>query len=350
MNPLATPLAPLTSRRLLTIVVGVFLTFILVSGYIVFYGANTFEGEIEKVFFIRRGATFSAIVDSLDRQGIIRSKRMFKIVARIYGGTDRIQAGRFRFSSGISNADLFLLMRDGAGNHLIRVTIPEGSRPRLQARIFARAVGIDSARFEEMVYDPQFTRDQGIEAESLEGYLLPETYALQWGIDEKELIQIQLREFGKFFTDSLVERAKDLGWSVHQAVTFASIVEGEAVLDAERSTIAGVYHNRLRLRMKLEADPTIQYLIGGGPRRVLYSDLRMDSPYNTYKYVGLPPGPVNNPGKASMLASLNPAVHRYLYFVANGKGGHWFSETYNEHMLNVRRYRHERARQWHGAK
>lgn len=350
MNPLSTPLVPLTARRLLSIVAGLILLAMLVAGYMVLYGANTFEGEPEKVFFIRRGESFAAIVDSLDRQGIIRSTGMFKLVARVYGGTDRIQVGRYRFVSGISNAGLFLQMRDGTGNQLVKVAIPEGSRPRLQARIFARSLGIDSARFESIVHDPQFTRDLGIDAESLEGYLLPETYALPWGIDEKEVIQIQVREFRKFFTDSLAQRARELGWSVHQAVTFASIVEGEAMLDAERPTIAGVYLNRLRLGMKLEADPTIQFLFDEGPRRVLYADLRMDSPYNTYRYAGLPPGPVNNPGKASMLASLNPAVHRYLYFVANGKGGHWFSETYSGHMMNVRRYRHERARQWRESK
>jgi UPF0755 protein len=349
MNPLSAPLVPLTSRRFLSIVAGVILLAILAAGYIVFYGANTFVGEPEKVFLIRRGESFAAIVDSLDRQGIIRSKMMFEVVARVYGGTDRIQVGRYKFVSGISNANLFREMRDGTGN-LVKVAIPEGSRPRLQARIFARALGIDSARFVSMVYDPQFTRDLGIDAESLEGYLLPETYSLQWGIDETELIQIEVREFRKFFSDSLAQRAKELGWTVHQAVTFASIVEGEAMLDAERPTIAGVYLNRLRLGMRLEADPTIQYLFDEGPRRVLYADLRMDSRYNTYRYAGLPPGPVNNPGKASMLASLNPAVHRYLYFVANGKGGHWFSETYGEQMLNVRRYRHERARQWREAK
>jgi len=336
-------------RHIRAVIAGIVVLLLVVGGLIVFYGANDFAGDPERIFFVRRGQAFAQIVDSLEAQGIIRNRTMFKLVARVYGGADRVQAGRYRFTTGTSNAGLFLLLRDGTGNQLVRVSIPEGSRPHLQARLFARAVGIDSSRFMNLVYDPETARDLGIEASSLEGYLLPETYSLNWGIEEKELIELQVHQFRKFFSDSLVARAQELGWTVHQAVTFASIVEGEAVLDAERPVIAGVYHNRLRKGMKLEADPTIQYLFDGGPRRVLYADLRMDSPYNTYKYAGLPPGPVNNPGKASMLASLYPAAHTFLYFVANGRGGHWFAQSYTEHMQNVRRYRHERARQWREA-
>jgi UPF0755 protein len=122
------------------------------------------------------------------------------------------------------------------------------------------------------------------------------------------------------------------------------------VLDEERPVIAGVYHNRLRLGMRLEADPTIQYILPDGPRRILYADLRLDSPYNTYRYAGLPPGPVNNPGRASILASLYPSVHGYIFFVANGRGGHWFSRSYAEHQQYVRKYRRERTRQWEQAR
>ncbi|MBP1655604.1 MAG: putative periplasmic solute-binding protein [Bacteroidetes bacterium] len=350
MMPFAPAVLFTLSRRLYAVIAGIVLLVLVVGGLVIFHGPNDFAGAPERQFFIKRGESFAQIVDSLEAQGIIRDRTMFRLVARVYGGTDRLQIGKYRFVSGMSNAEIYLSLREGRGNQLVKVSIPEGSRPRLQARLFARAIGIDSSRFVNLVYDPETTRDFGIEAESLEGYLLPETYSLYWGMDEKELIQMQVREFRKFFSDSLVQRAKDLGWTVHQAVTFASIVEGEAVMDAERPTIAAVYHNRLRKGMRLEADPTIQYLFDGGPRRVLYADLRMDSPYNTYKYAGLPPGPVNNPGKASMLASLYPAAHSYLYFVANGNGGHWFSQTYAEHMQNVRRYRHERARQWREAK
>jgi UPF0755 protein len=123
----------------------------------------------------------------------------------------------------------------------------------------------------------------------------------------------------------------------------ASIIEGEAVREDERAKISGVYWNRLRKGMKLEADPTIQYILNGRPRRLAYRDLKIDHPYNTYRRVGLPPGPVNNPGRASILAALYPESHRFLFFVADGKGGHRFAATYAEHMKNVRAYRRARG-------
>jgi UPF0755 protein len=195
-----------------------------------------------------------------------------------------------------------------------------------------------------LVFDRDFIQSLGIEAASLEGYLLPDTYGFSWQQDEKEIVREQVGEFRQFFVDSLVARAAVLGWSVHQVITFASIVEGEALIDNERPIIAGVYLNRLQRGMRLEADPTIQYILDDGPRRLLYADLRRDSPYNTYRYAGLPPGPINNPGRKSILAALYPSRHDYLYFVANTRGGHWFARSYAEHQANVRRYRRDRTR------
>lgn len=337
-------------KRSLVVVAALVVMHLLMFAAGLFYLPYSWEGDGDKTLFVRRGMPFSQVVDSLEAADIIRNRTLFLITARILGGAERVQAGKYRFSSGVSNAAVFLALRDGEGGQPIRVSIPEGARPRLQARLFARAIGIDSARYVNLAYDPELARDLGIEAGSLEGYLLPETYTLRWGMGERELIAMQVREFERFFTDSLRDRAEELGWTVHQAVTFASIVEGEAVIDDERPIIAGVYHNRLRIGMKLEADPTIQYLLDERPRRVLYADLRRDSPYNTYLYRGLPPGPVNNPGKASILASLYPASHQYIFFVANGRGGHWFASSYADHVTNVRKYRHERARQYRQQK
>ncbi len=336
--------------RILLLLIVIILLGAAAAGYVIFLAPQSFGTDTERTVFVRRGQPFNHIVDSLATRGIIKDRTMFKIVARVLGGAERVQAGKYRFDSGVSAMDVFLSLRDGNANQLVKVSIPEGSRPRLQARLFARAIGIDSARYVNLAYDPEVARDYKIEGATLEGYLLPETYTLRWGMDERDLIDMQLHAFRAFFNDSLEERARQLGWSVHQTVTFASIVEGEARLDAERAVIAGVYHNRLRKGMKLEADPTIQYLFDERPRRVLYEDLRRDSPYNTYLYAGLPPGPVNNPGKASIMASLYPASHNYIFFVATGKGGHWFSATYAEHVANVRKYRHERARQWRELK
>jgi UPF0755 protein len=332
------------SKRVALAGVVVLAAIALLGGLWVFYGPNSFEGAEQKLVTISRGQTFQEIVDSLEVQQVIRSRAMFELVARVYGGTDRIQVGRYAFQRGASNVSIYLTLRDGTENMLIPVSVPEGTMTRTQARIYRRAVGIDSAAFMRLAFDPAFTRSLGIDAPSLEGYLLPDTYHFYWQQDERDILRTMASAFLGFYGDSLRTRTEAIGWTMRKVVALASIVEGEAVMDEERPVIAGVYLNRLRVGMRLEADPTIQYVIPGGPRRLLYSDLRYDSPYNTYRNYGLPPGPVNNPGPASILAVLNPARHNYLFFVANGKGGHWFSSTYAEHLRNVKRYRRERAR------
>jgi len=145
--------------------------------------------------------------------------------------------------------------------------------------------------------------------------------------------------FNIFYVDSLKRRATELGYSTHEILTLASIIKGETNGVDEMKRISGVYHNRLKRGMKLQADPTVQYLLPDGWRRLLYEDLEIDSPYNTYKYAGLPPGPINNPGKNAILAALYPENNKYFYFVADGKGGHKFGKTHREHIRNVREYR-----------
>ena len=316
----------------------------IVESYLVFYGPNNFEGGGEKAFFVSRGEPFSAVVDSLVEQGIVRDRERFLFVARIYGGTQHVRIGKYLFASGISNVDLYLSLRSGRGSTLISVTIPEGLRARSQAHLLARVIGIDSARYVALANDESFTRSLDIDAPTLEGYLFPETYHCTWEQDEKDVIRMMVEQGKRFFNDTLQARAKEFGWTERQALTLASIIEGEALRNDERAMISGVYHNRLRRGMLLEADPTIQYILEDGPRRVLYTDLQIDDPYNTYRYKGLPPGPVSNPGRASILAALYPAQNPYLYFVANGKGGHWFSSTFEEHTMHVRMYRRQRAK------
>ena len=325
------------------VVVAMTLIFV-VGAWWIFYSPNPSPDGQSSTIYISRGQTFPEILDSLSLKGVIRSRGTLSLVARILGGSEHIQTGKYAIPAGISNTKLFLMLRSGKGNQLIQVPIPEGSRVRMQAHLFSKHLGIDSARFSELAFDPDFAGSLGVRGGSLEGYLLPDTYEFSWEQDEREILRYQVASFWKFFDDTLKARCESLGFTIHQAVTLASIVEGEAVLGEERPIIAGVYLNRLKRRMKLEADPTIQYIIGETPRRILYDDLKIESPYNTYKYLGLPPGPVNNPGKASLFASLHPATHEFLFFVANGKGGHWFARTFADHRHYVRLYKKQRAR------
>jgi UPF0755 protein len=329
--------------------VAVSLTVVLLLGAVflgyTFLGANDFRDTPQKQFFVSKGENFSQIADSLLAQGVVRRRALFVLVARLLGGTDRIQVGKYVFASGVSNLDLFLALRSGKGSSLIVVAVPEGLQSRRQAHILARSLGIDSSRFVALVHDASLIRSAGVNDTSLEGYLLPDTYAFQWQQGEEDVVMRMLEQFQRFYGDSLKERQEQLGWTTHQVLTLASIVEGEAVLDQERAVISGVYWNRLRRGMKLEADPTIQFMVNDRPRRLHYADLKIDNPYNTYLRPGLPPGPVNNPGRASILAALYPVHHSYLFFVANGRGGHRFASNYGEHRKNVRLFRRSRSQQ-----
>jgi UPF0755 protein len=332
-----------SSRRLRYGIFAVVLP-VVVVGLWTFFGPISYDGGVRKILYVSKGQSFETILDSLESQGVISSRLGFDLVARTYGGTSTLKVGKYGFASGVSNSEIFLSLRSGKGNMLISVPVPEGYLSRTQARLFARILGIDSTRYSALVHDPDFAGSCGLDRASLEGYLLPQTYDFTWQQDERDIIRTQVHGLLRFFDDSLRARASEMRMTMHEVLTLASIVEGEAMIDEERPVIAGVYLNRLRKGMKLEADPTIQFTIPDGPRRVFYSDLKRDSPYNTYRYRGLPPGPVNNPGTSSILAVLHPARHAYLFFVANGHGGHWFSSSYSEHLKYVRKYRRDRAK------
>ncbi len=308
----------------------------------IFLWPNTFADPAERVLTISRGTSFSAVVDSLDAKGMIHSKFAMKVAGRILGWTKELKVGRYYFSSGVSNISMLSDFKDGTSRRMIAVSIPEGIRLRTIARRFAAELGVDSAKIMNYCLDASIAESKGLPGKTLEGYLLPDTYFFQWQTDEREIVDRLVESFMEFYTDSLRARQEQLGMTMQETITFASIVEGEAQLASERATIAGVYHNRIRKKMKLEADPTIQYVLPDGPRRLLYRDLKIDSPYNTYLHYGLPPGPINNPGREAITATLYPEIHQYLFFVADGKGGHVFSRSFSEHQRAVRAYRKAR--------
>ncbi|NIR51965.1 endolytic transglycosylase MltG [candidate division KSB1 bacterium] len=280
---------------------------------------------------IKRGMSFDAIVGILHDKEIIKNDDKLKFTARLFGFRDEIKAGKYDVQGGVSSYALL--------NHLVEgrvanefITIPEGKNARQIASILSKKIEIDSTRFMQLVNDSNYVHKLGIDAPSLEGFLFPETYNFYWGMTAEDVFSVMVNEFKQNFSDSLQTKVNASDMTKLEFVTLASIIEGETMLDSERKTISAVYHNRLKRGMRLQADPTIQYIIEDGPRRLLKQDLEIDSPYNTYKYPGLPPGPINNPGLASIKASLCPADVDYLYFVANGDGSHTFSRTLSEHL------------------
>ncbi|GJQ20190.1 MAG: aminodeoxychorismate lyase [Bacteroidia bacterium] len=308
----------------------------------VFLWPNWFSAPTERVVYVSRGDTFNRVTDSLYAKGIIRSKAALKIAGRMLGWTTELKVGRYVFSSGLSNLTILSGLHDGSARTLIPVAIPEGVRMTFIAGRVGRELGLDSTRVMDLCTDSALIASWNVPASSLEGYLMPDTYFFHWQTDERAVVERFLHGFRQFYADSLVRRQEELGMTLHEVVTLASIVDRETQLPWERGVVAGVYHNRLRRGMKLEADPTIQYILPDGPRRLLYNDLRISSPYNTYRNRGLPPGPIGNPGREAILAVLYPEKHEYLYFVADGKGGHTFSRSYAEHLRAVREFRRVR--------
>jgi UPF0755 protein len=175
-------------------------------------------------------------------------------------------------------------------------------------------------------------QELGLAVDNLEGYLFPETYFFDVETDERAVVKIMVDQFHQVFADSLYRRLPVLDLSLHQAVTLASIVELEAVAAEERPVISGVFQRRLKLNRRLESCATVEYALGVHKKRLTNADLKVQSPFNTYRYRGLPPGPIGNPGRAAILATLYPTDTEYLYFVARGDGTHIFSRTNKEHV------------------
>ncbi len=310
--------------------------------YLVFFASNTSSLSSERTILVPRGASFKTVLDSLECSGVLRVRWTLNLAARLLGLTKTMKVGEYLFPRGLSNVDILKDLAEGKSRILINLPIPEGWGMERIALQCGKILGIDTQRFISLCDNGSFRKELGIDAPSIEGYLMPDTYKFLWQVSEEEIIERMVGEFRKFYSDSLQKRQDEMRFSMREVLTLASIVEGEAVLDRERPIIAGVYLNRLKKRMRLEADPTVQYALPEGKRKLTYSDLRIDSPYNTYLFYGLPPGPINNPGRKSILAALYPEKHSFLYFVADGSGGHVFSRNYTDHQKAVNSYRRVR--------
>lgn len=319
-------------------IVAVFII-LLVLFYLTFFTPNVYQASSPVTFDIAKGESFSSVADRLYNHGIIPSKNNFKIAGFIYGAEKKIRAARFQIPNGLSYLDLLDLFISGPCNFQRTLTIKPGQTIKWLAHRLQKYVYIDSIEFVELANNKSFADSLGLKQNSFEGYLFATDYEIYERSSPTEVITLFYNSFNIFFNDSLISRTKAMGFTVNEIITLASIIKGETNKEEEMSRISGVYHNRLRIGMKLQADPTIQYVLPGGWKRLTFKDLEMDSPYNTYKYFGLPPGPINSPGKSAILAALYPEKNNYLYFVADGTGGHLFGRTLTEHNKNVKKYR-----------
>ena len=292
---------------------------------------------------IEPGMSARRIGDLLYERGLIRDARIFEWLARARKQAHKLEAGTYRLDGTRSTLSLLDdLLRAPIQSQ--RVTIAEGLTRHETAAQLSRQLALDSARFVALTEDPAILSRLGIEAPTAEGYLFPETYFLDLDVTEEEVVERLVGEFRTVFADSLHRRLPVIGMSLHQAVTLASIVEGEARVPEERPVIAAVFQRRLEFNRRLESCATVEYALGVHKKRLTNADLRVDSPFNTYRHRGLPPGPIGNPGRASIVATLFPAQTEYLYFVARGDGGHIFSRTNEDHEKAKRSLRLERRR------
>ncbi|NTV02276.1 MAG: endolytic transglycosylase MltG [Chlorobiaceae bacterium] len=287
---------------------------------------------------IHRGTGFRQIVDRLGESRIIRFRWPLLLAGTLFPELHKIKPGRYTVPMGLSTYGLLQRLHTSPQDE-VRLMIPNGVEQSRIAGIVAANLDIDSTAFMAAGRDRALLSSLGIEGESAEGYLFPGTYNFPWASTPREVITFLSRRFRGFYTESLRKEAAKAGLTERQVLTMASIVEAETPLDAEKPLIASAYLNRLRKNMRLQADPTVQYAIPGPARRLYFKDLAIESPYNTYLHNGLPPGPICNPGEASIMAVLRPAGTAFVYFVANGQGGHAFATTLAAHDGNIRRYR-----------
>jgi UPF0755 protein len=309
-------------------------------------GPPTSDPALERVT-IPPGASVRIAADSLKAHGIVGSPAWFRALARLRLSERRLKAGIYDLPRGLGAWGAISALQAGRVA-TTRVTVPEGlSLPDLAALVESR-LGIAADSVMLAARESPWLAELQVGREDLEGFLHPETYTLPLPVTARSLVNAMAAAFGRSWKPEWDRRLDSLGWSRTELVTLASIVEAEARHPEERPVIAGVYHNRLRRGMLLQADPTVQYAIqratGQRKSRLYFKDLDIESPYNTYQRAGLPPGPINSPGTESLEAALYPADVPWLYFVAGPDGHHIFSRTLTEHNQAIARLHRSGAR------
>lgn len=294
---------------------------------------------------IEPGATAGQISTILAEKELIRSALLFQLYARRHGLEQKFIAGSYELTPSMSLAEIAAKIASGdVEQNTSWFTVPEGYTIEQIAERLASAGMIDRQLFLEKAAHPSadllkqfpFLKEAAATTQIkyvLEGYLFPDTYEISEGASEEEIIVMMLRRFGTIFDDPLQQRCAELGLTLHEVLTLASIVEGETRVEQERERISGVFHNRLERNWLLGSCATVQYILPVRKENLTFADTQEPSPYNTYLNAGLPPGPVGAPGKASLLAALYPEETEYLYFVSkgDGTGEHYFSRTNAEH-------------------
>jgi UPF0755 protein len=297
------------------------------------------EDNVDRLFVVKHGTASTQIAKNLEKEGLIKNTQAFILYVKLTGNLNKLKAGHYLFNPAMNIRQIITKLVEGKVAS-ISFTIPEGYCLQQIAEVLAKKEIMTEKEFWAVVKEGDFTysflQDLPKTEKRLEGYLFPDTYTIPIGISAEEVITMMLRQF-----DTVYKKlpSNETGLTTHEVVTLASIIEGECLLDRERPIVASVFFNRLKIGQRLEADATVQYVLEARKQRVLFKDTEIESAYNTYRIVGLPPGPIGCPGEASLRAVLEPADTNYFYFVAkkDNSGEHVFARTFDEHKRNKRK-------------
>lgn len=308
--------------------------------YQIVYTANVDTKDQDTYVYIPTGADYSEALDSVEATGVIIDKLSLRFMAKLMDYDELVKPGRYKFENGWGNRQLIGMLRTGQ-QEPVKLTFTNIRLRSQLADVLATSIEPDAAEIDSLLTNPEYLEELGFDTTTIVSMFIPNTYEVYWTTTADELMQRMNTEYDKFWTAERLEKAEELNLSQKEVSTLASIVQAETIKNDEKPRVAGVYLNRLQKNMLLQADPTVVYSVGDfSIRRVLNVHLRHDSPYNTYKYKGLPPGPINVPNISSIDAVLNPEGHDYIYFCAKDdfSGYHAFAETQAEHLANARRF------------
>lgn len=324
---------------------------------LVFSGCNPIESMNEAVDLsdenlllvtIPKGASTTKIASILKENDLIKNERAFKILSKNIEADGNMKAGEYKFSRSFTSEDIIKKLVSGeVFVDTNTFTIPEGfNNKQIIGKLLAEGL-IDEEVFkkelQEGIFDYEFLKDAD-RSYMLEGFLFPDTYAIKKDASEHDIIDMMLKRFNKVFLPEYYKRMTELNMDINQIVSLASIIEKETVVDREREIVSSVFHNRLDINMKLESCATVQYVMDEVKDVLTFSDIAIDTPYNTYKYPGLTPAPIASPGEKSIIAALYPDDTNFLYFVVSnlGDGSQYFSETFKEHEAAIKKSKENR--------
>jgi UPF0755 protein len=333
----------MVKKKIIVIVLVVF-TILLSSFGLYFYQMfntpNVLVDREDQIFYIPTDSGFSYVQRELHENDIVQDLVSFSFMARLKDYDKQVKAGRYRIKSDMTNGELINQLLLGL-QEPTKITFNNIRTPQQLAGKITENIEIDSAVFANALLQPEVANDYGFDTIDFYTMFLPDTYEVYWNISTTSLIDKMYREHQKFWNDERLARADSIGLSPKEVTILASIVQAETLYDEESPKVAGVYMNRLRKNIALQADPTLIFALNDySIKRVLNEHKTIDSPYNTYKYRGLPPGPINLPSKANLEAVLNYENHNFYYFCAKEdfSGYHAFASSLREHINNARRY------------